>query len=57
MVEAKHHRVAEHCGALDDRMNEARAIVENVWAVAAQLVADSDDDAPRLRWYVLERYY
>jgi geranylgeranyl pyrophosphate synthase len=49
----------EQCGALDDCMQEAYAIVEEAWAAAAPLIADSQAKL-MLRafgWYVLERHY
>jgi geranylgeranyl pyrophosphate synthase/predicted secreted hydrolase len=49
----------EQCGALDDCITEANAIVETAWAAAAPLVADSHAKL-MLRafgWYVLERHY
>jgi geranylgeranyl pyrophosphate synthase/predicted secreted hydrolase len=49
----------EQCGALDDCLTEADAIVEKAWAEAAPLVADSHAKL-MLRafgWYVLQRHY
>jgi geranylgeranyl pyrophosphate synthase len=49
----------EQCGALDDCMKEAVAIVEKAWAESVKLVADSQAKL-RLRafgWYLLERHY
>lgn len=49
----------EQCGALDDCMNEAYAMIEEAWAAATPLVADSHAKL-MLRafgWYVLERQY
>jgi geranylgeranyl pyrophosphate synthase len=49
----------EQCGALDDCLTEADAIVEKAWAAAAPLVADSHAKL-MLRvfgWYVLQRHY
>jgi geranylgeranyl pyrophosphate synthase/predicted secreted hydrolase len=49
----------EQCGALDDCLTEADAIVEKAWAAAAPLVVDSHAKL-MLRvfgWYVLQRHY
>jgi geranylgeranyl pyrophosphate synthase/predicted secreted hydrolase len=49
----------EQCGALDDCMQEAYAIVEEAWSAVAPLIADSQAKL-MLRafgWYILERHY
>ena len=49
----------EQCGALDDCMTEAYALIEEAWAAAAPLLPDSHAKL-MLRafgWYVLERQY
>jgi geranylgeranyl pyrophosphate synthase len=49
----------EQCGALDECMKEAYAMIEEAWAAATPLVADSYAKL-MLRafgWYVLERQY
>jgi geranylgeranyl pyrophosphate synthase/predicted secreted hydrolase len=49
----------ELCGALDDCMKEAYAMIEEAWAAATPLIADSHAKL-MLRafgWYVLERQY